>query len=634
MQIKSIHRSQLLDRMISRLNRRADSLKSISDKYWRARRVLFVAGALLALFACRFSGTKGGIVTAIIFVAVFLAVALYHRRVQDSITRNTLMWEIKRVQLARVRLNWDLLPPSDGSLSDPTHETHPDTAHPFETDLDITGERSLLRLLDSAITTEGSQRLRSWLLSTAPDLQLIDERQALIRELSSEAIFRDKLQLLSAVAGKQSPTGKARNGSTRWKSRMLIAWIGRSLHEKSLLPTVALLASLSLINITLLVLAFLEFIPQVWPIAFMIYLGATIWSQSRIAAAFEELQDLEKALTRFKAVFQYLETRGYGNTPGLARICAPFLDKEKRPSAEVRKLEILATALGLRTNALLWLAVHALVPWDFYFTHRLELIKKELSQLLPRWLDAWYELEALNSLANFAYLNPGYAFPNLLPGRIPGDTNTQAAIFETRELCHPLLKPDAKVCNEFELNDQTKIVVLTGSNMAGKSTFLRTVGVNLCLAYAGAPVNAASLQISLFRVFTCIKVSDSVQDGLSYFYAEVKRLKALLAATEADDPRPVLFLIDEIFRGTNSRERLIGSRAFIRALSERDSMGLVATHDLELVKLAGEIQGVANFHFREEVRDGKMVFDYKLHSGPCPTTNALQIMRLEGLPVE
>jgi DNA mismatch repair ATPase MutS len=170
--------------------------------------------------------------------------------------------------------------------------------------------------------------------------------------------------------------------------------------------------------------------------------------------------------------------------------------------------------------------------------------------------------------------------------------------------------------------------------MAGKSTFLRTIGVNLSLAYAGAPVNAERLETPLFRLFTCIKVSDSVQDGLSYFYAEVKRLQALLAATRIDDALPVLFLIDEIFRGTNSRERLIGSRSYIRALSEGTSVGLIATHDLELIKLANEIEGVANFHFREEVRGGRMVFDYRLRPGPCPTTNALTIMRLEGLPVD
>jgi DNA mismatch repair ATPase MutS len=328
-----------------------------------------------------------------------------------------------------------------------------------------------------------------------------------------------------------------------------------------------------------------------------------------------------------------MDTRGYKHTPGLGQICAPFLDKRKRPSAELARLERLASALGLRTNALIWLLVHALVPWDFFFTYRLELLKKDLANLVPHWLDAWHELEALNSLANFAYLNPHYVFPEVVAGA--SETRHEGSspvLFDARNVGHPLLHPESKVGNDFELDDQHRIGILTGSNMAGKSTFLRTVGVNLCLAYTGAPVNAERLRVSLFRVFTCIKVSDSVQDGLSYFYAEVKRLKALLSAIDTND-LPMLFLIDEIFRGTNSRERHIGSRAYIRELSNRRTVGLVATHDLELVKLAGEIPGVENFHFREELNDGRMIFDYRLRPGPCPTTNALEIMRLEGLPV-
>ena len=163
------------------------------------------------------------------------------------------------------------------------------------------------------------------------------------------------------------------------------------------------------------------------------------------------------------------------------------------------------------------------MPWDFFFTHRLELVKNDVAELLPRWLDAWHELEALNSLAKFAYLNPRYVFPEL---------TSETPRLEAQSLGHPLLKPESKVCNDFSLDEERRIVVLTGSNMAGKSTFLRTIGVNLCLAYAGAPVNAEHLRVSLFRLFTCIKVSDSVQDGLSYFYAEVKRLTALLPETE------------------------------------------------------------------------------------------------------
>jgi len=618
-------RLKLLEGRIAKLKRRAEQLKEVSNKYWTARRVIFVCAILLALFFCKFSGTAAGCVLAASFSLGFWVVTVYHMKVRDSIARNSLMLDIKQLQVARIRLDWDQMPHGD--------QSPPLSGHPFESDLDITGERSLHRLLDTTVTKEGSHRLKAWLLNNAPDVLLIKKRQSLVQELKGHSLFRDKLQLLSSIA-----SGEVKVQGSQWDSNILVDWIEHQVRKGSLLSTVWLLAILAALNVTLIVMAGFEVAPPVWPIAFVLYVGVIIARQSQITTAWGELQELEKALRRFRNVFQYLESRGYKNSPGLATICSPFLDKLRRPSAELRKLERLASALGLRTNAILWLVVHAFVPWDFYFSYRLELLKRELADLLPRWLDVWYELEALNSLANFAYLNPAYVFPEVdssIPaGRLGPGPRSHSMLFDSRALGHPLIKPESKVCNDFELDEHRKIAILTGSNMAGKSTFLRTIGVNLCLAYAGAPVNADGLRISLFRVFTCIKVSDSVQDGLSYFYAEVKRLKALLSATERDEELPVLFLIDEIFRGTNSRERHIGSRAYIRALSSRKTVGLVATHDLELVKLADEIPGVANFHFREEVREGRMVFDYHLRIGPCPTTNALQIMRLEGLPVD
>jgi MutS-like protein len=611
----SMTRLEQLDKQIARLRRRAVGLNEISHRYWNARRIIFICGVLLVLAFCNFAGSKTAWYIAALIAIAFSVVTVYHNRVRDSLTRNSLLIEIKQVHIARIHLDWGRIPPADPSSS-------PVPGHPFETDLDITGERSLLRLLDSAVTKDGSERLKSWLLNAQPDAELIKHRQGLVRELKAHRVFRDKLQLLSAAARRY--TGQ-RGGPSRWDSKILVEWLQRDEHRRSLLPTVVYLSILSALNITCIVLASLHLIPPVWPITFVVYGGAMLLNRQRIATAWDELQGLEKALTHFRVVFGYLESRSYKSTPGLAQICAPFAEEGKQPSYEVRRLGRIAAALGVRTNPLLAFLVHLVMPWDFIFTYRLELVKKEIAGLLPRWLNAWHELEALNSLANFAYLNPHYEFPELLP-----ETGRVVA----RELGHPLLRPESKVCNDFELDEDRKIVILTGSNMAGKSTFLRTLGVNLVLAYAGAPVNAASLQTSLFRIFTCIKVSDSVQDGLSYFYAEVKRLQALLAATEADDSLPVLFLIDEIFRGTNSRERLIGSRSYIRTLAHGTSVGLVATHDLELIKLADEIEGVVNQHFREEVHEGRMVFDYRLRTGPCPTTNALTIMRLEGLPVE
>jgi DNA mismatch repair ATPase MutS len=169
--------------------------------------------------------------------------------------------------------------------------------------------------------------------------------------------------------------------------------------------------------------------------------------------------------------------------------------------------------------------------------------------------------------------------------------------------------------------------------MSGKSTYLRTIGVNLCLAQAGAPVCAATFEWSWSRLACCIRIDDSLEAGLSFFYAEVKRLKSILDATRDHNAPPVLFLIDEIFKGTNNRERLLGSRAYIKHLATGNGFGLVSTHDLELTDLEKEIPSLTNAHFQETVAAGALKFDYRLRPGPCPTTNALRIMELEGLPV-
>jgi DNA mismatch repair ATPase MutS len=290
----------------------------------------------------------------------------------------------------------------------------------------------------------------------------------------------------------------------------------------------------------------------------------------------------------------------------------------------------IASAATLKNNGLLWLLVNAFVPWDLYCAYRLRQYKAQIATHLPIWLDTWFELEALCSLATFAYLNPEYEMP---------DVNAYAerqtsALFRADDLGHPLIAVEKKVTNDFAIHELGDVVIITGSNMAGKSTFLRTLGVNLCLAYAGGPVNAHAFQAVLFRLFTCIRVTDSVIDGYSYFYAEVRRLRALLDALGEPGQLPLFFLIDEIFKGTNNRERLIGSRSYVRALVGRNCVGLISTHDLELVKLADVLPKVGNQHFREEVVDGQLVFDYILRPGPCPTTNALKIMEMEGLPVE
>lgn len=206
-------------------------------------------------------------------------------------------------------------------------------------------------------------------------------------------------------------------------------------------------------------------------------------------------------------------------------------------------------------------------------------------------------------------------------------------MLSTKGLAHPLIQETNRVANDLTLDALGTILLVTGSNMSGKSTFLRTLGINLCLAQAGAPVCAALFEWTWVRIATCIRVDDSLEAGLSFFYAEVKRLKSLLDATSDRSGAPVLFLIDEIFKGTNNRERLIGSRSYISTLAEGNGFGLVTTHDLELTDLDKTVPKLRNAHFQETVAAGALQFDYKLRAGPSPSTNALRIMELEGLPV-
>jgi DNA mismatch repair ATPase MutS len=242
---------------------------------------------------------------------------------------------------------------------------------------------------------------------------------------------------------------------------------------------------------------------------------------------------------------------------------------------------------------------------------------------LPVWLDRLAEAEAASALATFAYLHPDYAWP----------TPSSTVGVRSRGLGHPLIPSMTRVSNDIALEGLGTIHLITGSNMSGKSTFLRTIGINVCLAQAGAPVCASAFSWNWSRLACCIRINDSLDAGLSFFYAEVKRLKTILHATADWSSSPVLFLIDEIFKGTNNRERLIGSRSYIKALAAGNGYGLVSTHDLELTDLEHEIPSLINAHFQETVSNGALAFDYRLRAGSCPTTNALRIMELEGLPI-
>ncbi len=608
-------RRHALERQTRRLQARLAELRSVSDRTTWIRLAIFLIGFAVSVFFYFAVGAWLFALTSVVSLVVFGLTVAYHRRVRASIDRHTIWLHIKSMHIARIGLDWDNLPDALPG--------HPQPDHPFEIDLDLTGERSIHRLVDTAASQEGGQRLRDWLLEPIPDAARIRERQALVRELVPLAIFRDKLALSARLAS-QSLRG-------RWQASRLTGWLERDPEGAAAVPalrsSLVLLASLAAVNIVLFIPNAAGAIPPVWRLSLLIYAAFFLIQSRRMGDLFESAKSLEDTINSLRAVFEYLETYHYDDHQALKKLCQPFLDRSNRPSVHLRRIARIVAAVSVQRNAFLWMIFNAIGPWDTFFAYRLSRCKADLALLMPTWLDVWFELEALNSLASLSYLNPDYTFPEV-------GSPDKGSLFSARGLGHPLIPDDRKVCNDFVLDAPGEIVIVTGSNMAGKSSFLRTLGVNLCLANAGGPVNALALQTALFRVYTCIRVSDSVTDGFSYFYAEVRRLKALLVALEREHPFPLLFMIDEIFRGTNNRERLIGSRAYIRALVGRNGLGVIATHDLELVKLADDMPTIRNCHFKEEVIDGRMVFDYRLRPGPCPTTNALKIMQMEGLPVD
>jgi hypothetical protein len=539
----------------------------------------------------------------IIASAVYIGAARRHRQIKESTNRHRIWLGIKRTHIARMDLDWEHIP---AALP---------VEHPIalEIDLDLVGDHSLHRLIDTSSSIEGAGRLRAWLSVGTPDPAIINQRQALVRELVSIPVFRDKLRLAAT-----------RESNRRWEGNRILRWLDRVPPAQSLGTIILLLFGLAVINEILFLLTQFTGLPPYYGLSFILYAGIYFWQVQRLGDPFDAAMDLSDPLNHLKSVFHYLETAPYGDHPNLRALCAPFLQPENRPSTHLRRVTWVISAASLRRNPLLWTMISAMMPWDLIVAHWLEKRRAEVSALLPVWLDRWFELEALGSLANLGYLNPDYTF---------AEWNTDNVI-EAQSLGHPLIPDKARVSNSFTLNHIGELALITGSNMSGKSTFLRAVGLNLCLAYTGGPVNARQFRVMPLRLRSCIRVTDSITDGISYFYAEVKCLKAVLQALEEDHPLPLFFLIDEIFRGTNNRERLIGSRAYIRALIGHHGAGILSTHDLELVRLADEMPAIKNYHFSETIADNKMLFDYTLRSGPCPTTNALKIMQMEGLPVE
>ncbi len=602
---------KLFEEHIARIDRKIELYTKLSSKISGARLTIFM---LTLLFAFLASGRLHDLVYSVILIGAiiaFLNLMGRHKKVEQFIEKLGFLKQIKKEQIARLELNWDGIPfrniNRDNFLN-----------HPYAQDLNIIGKRSLFQLMDTSIYEGSSNVLSGWLLNQSKDVESINKRQQLIQELAPLQLFRDKLRVEALFT-------KSKTGRYEWSMEQMLDWLRLPKKTGFILPLVIMFI-LSVSNVTLGILAMIGKLSSVYVvISFVSYLTALKFTGDKVKGLFDAAFQMEKLLGSFSNILSHVERFKASDDKEISQFLKVYQKEDEKPSVILKKVRRFAIAASVQKNQVLGPLMNLVIPWDLYFSMRLENLKEELEPKITKWLDKFYELEALNSMANFAFLNDGYSFPTFIK-----DTD---ALFTAEDLGHPLIPENQKVANDFEVYPGKDLFLITGSNMAGKSTFLRTVGINLVLAYSGAPTNAKSLNTGLYRIFTSINVNDSLGDGLSHFYAEVKRLRELLDKLNKDEDQPLFFFVDEIYKGTNNKERYAGSAAFLREVAGKNGIGMVSTHDLELADLESEIEALSNWHFVESIADGKMSFEYKLKSGPCPSTNALEIMRIEGLPV-
>lgn len=528
----------------------------------------------------------------------FLCLVVAHDRLLDRRARQARAVAFWEQGLARLDGTWP------GRGIDGARFDDPD--HPYCRDLDLFGSGSLFERLCVARTAAGEETLASWLLHPAPPA-VVAARQEAVRELSDRLDLREEVAVLGADVRARVDPGRLAS----WGEGPAILpgkgpWIAAACLTASGIGA-AVAWPLGAGPLPLLLVALLDLALLRWLRDRLARVGAAVEKPGRdlsvlslVLARFER-EPVEAALLR-----ELRASLGAGRDAASSRI-----------AVLARRIEMLQAQ---RNQFFAPIAFFLL--WPVHLGYAIEAWRAAHGREIARWLAAIGELEALSSLASYAFENPDDPFPAVEEG---------PARFEGEGIAHPLLR-DA-VANDVRLGgDHPRALVVSGSNMSGKSTLLRTVGVCAVLAQAGAPVRARSLRLSPLAVGGTLRVQDSLQEGTSRFYAELTRLKQLVEIAEG--PLPLLFLVDEIFHGTNSHDRRIGAEAILRGLLDRKAIGLLTTHDLALAEAAEALAPhAANVHFEDRLVDGRLVFDYRMRPGVVQRSNALELMRLVGLPV-
>jgi hypothetical protein len=592
------------ERLASR-EARSNALKVLHGRIGAGR----LAAAILTIAAIWWLHLTHALSSAWILapLAVFLALVGYHLRVRRERSRTERAANFYRRGLARIEDRWAGTG-QQGSRFDAAH-------HVYAGDLDLFGRGSLFELLCSARTRMGEECLARWLLAPAP-VDVILARQRAVADLRTRTDLREEL----AVQGEGPAAGVQPEALLEWAEAANLLEVPAQQGIRLSLPTLAGVVLPVLAIVTAIIGLMTGFgtpfyLVLLGEIAILLALGKKI---ARILhgteSAFEDLRLLSELLLRIE--------REPFQAHSLQALVRKLSSHTLPASKTIGELSTIVNLAGSRRNQAIALFTVPLL-YTLNVALAAERWRRKHGTVVRAWIEAIGEIEALVSLAGYSYEHPDDPFPELIDG---------AVTFEGSALGHPLIPAQRCVRNDVSVGGSSKVLLISGSNMSGKSTLLRTVGVNTVLAMTGAPVRARRLRLSPVQVGASIRINDSLHEGSSRFYAEITRIRQLLDLLSQG--RQLLFLLDELLQGTNSRDRKIGAEGIVRGFVTRGAVGLITTHDLAVTDLSGLGEGVLhNMHLQDELRDGRMTFDFTLREGVVTKSNGVELMRSIGLEV-
>lgn len=484
--------------------------------------------------------------------------------------------------------------------------------HNYAMDLDILGKGSLFQMINCCSSFLGRHRLRDILCTEINfSVEEIYERQTVIDELSSNLGF---MQRFISEGEKNKEDFK--------DPSPLIAW-GNSYNKTYLNPLLsAVIRLFPLVTVMFLILPFfianLSFsIGKILVGLQIIFLIVDVKNRELLLS---DVVKYKNDIYAYSSMLYQFENKNFKSNYFKKLQHQLRTVENKKVNYQIKELSKIISLIQDKKN-FFYFPLNILFLMDYRAILKLENWKKSYGKNIKNYVEVIGEIEALCSLALINHDNPHYTLPVFEKNNL---------ILEAKEVYHPLLGENA-VSNNFSLNNINSIALITGSNMSGKSTLLRTIGINMILSYSGARVAASNFKCSKMKIYTCMRIVDNLEENISSFYAEILKVKALIEASKENTP--IFFLLDEIFKGTNSTDRHIGAKVLINQLSKKNTLGMVSTHDLELCDLALENPKIKNYNFREYYTDNSIKFDYKLREGISKTKNALYLLKMAGIEI-